>query len=278
MAKDKYYYNGAYLDLDGFPIAEYIKTLSCCCGGGSGDNPEETTKTKNTITVISKLDETNDKVYYKAKSLEPVTTKLLINVKSTTNNVTALDLDIGRNESKEEVGDTLDILSVGINVNEDENYKYVVKIEEGLNKYKIYSKAIRKDRKNDVSVSDLNVSEMSFVDTLDITFDIPPVDEDYNSWEDEEKIQEFIDENQYIFVIAIPNKAYALRKYTISNEGNDIITSKFKIVDNKKDIVNGVEYVYLYEEAEDESSKGGFVPMFKDDEQYPHNYKLSIIM
>ena len=278
MEDNKYYYNGAYLDLDGFPIAEYIKTLSCCCGGGSGDNPEETTKTKNTITVISKLDETNDNVYYKAKSLEPVTTKLLINVKSTTNNVTALDLDIGRNESEEEVGDTLDILSVGINVNEDENYKYVVKIEEGLNKYKIYSNAIRKDRKNDVSVSDLNVSEISFVDTLDIIFNIPPVDEDYNSWEDEEKIQEFIDENQYIFVIAIPNKAYALRKYTISNEGDDIITSKFKIVDNKKDIVNGVEYVYLYEEAEDESSKGSFVPMFKDHEQYPHNYKLNIIM
>lgn len=272
MTEDKYYYNGVYINLDGLPIDEYMKS-PCCYGGGSGGS-EESTKPKNKITIVSELDEVDGKVYYKAESDEPVTTFLQITVISTTNNKTVLELYVGDKVSKREEGDTLDMLGVNINVKEDDNYVYEVHMS-GNDKYVIYTKAVLRTQEEIRPIEDGFDRVEVFVNTTnEIVFTIPSSEININEFEMDE-LEAYIKNNQYILVVVLPKKVYMQGKYIIYNSTNADMTDKFRLMDGKSVVMDNIEYVYMYEGAIDEESMNSYVPQYGEETVY--GYKLSLV-
>lgn len=275
MSEKKYYYNGVYIDLNELPIEEYMKSPFCNCNGGGSEDEPESSKQKNQITVLTKKGENDGKIYYQAKSEFPVTSFMEIIITSTTNVKTVLEIHIGDTESEVEEGDTIDILSAKLNMNEDDTYKYVVILQD-VNEYIIYKKAVPvSEELSDPNEQGFNEITLKLNDTDDIIFTIPATNIDINNFESEDELNDFIMNNQYRLVLVLPKKIYMQKKYMIYNSINADITNKFLLIENKTVIINNIEYIYIYEGAKDEETMTSFVPQYNEDTIY--KYKLSLI-
>lgn len=274
MFEERYYYNGVYINLNDLPIEEYMKSPFCGCNGDGGSS-EDSTKQKNQITVLVTNDENDGKIYYQVKSEYPVTSFLEITVFSTTGIKTVLEMHVGETESQLEEGDTRDILSVKMNISEDDNYKYIIMTQD-IDEYVIYKKAVPvSEELTNPNEQGFNKITLKLNNTDDIVFIIPSTDVDINNFESEDELNSFIRDNQYRFVLVLPNKIYTQQKYIIYNSINVDVTNKFLLVENKKTVIDNIEYIYLYEGATDEQTMTSFVPQYNEDTIY--KYKLSLI-
>lgn len=262
--EDKYYYNGTYIDLCGLPVEEYMKNH--CCGGGSSDN-DEGVKPINEILVKSFKNE-NDEIYYQAFSKFAVTSNIKVNIFSTNNEMTVLDLYIGDTQSVAEKGASEEFLSVTINVQEDEDYKYVLMTEDSKITSEIYINTMLLSKSGSFS-EDFEKIIMDNGTTSNIRFTIPSTDVDCNDMEQEE-LDEFCRVNQHCLIICLPKSIYDKNSYSISNMGGDVITDKFVL--SKSFSINNIDYVYLIEKGEDDLTP--YVPIYKEDIIY--DYKLTI--
>lgn len=275
MSEKKYYYNGVYIDLNGLPIEEYMKSPFCNCNGGGSEDEPESSKQKNQITVLTKKDENDNKIYYQVKSEFPVTSFIEVTVTSTTNAKTVLEIHVGDSESEIEEGDTIDILLAKLNVNEDDTYRYVI-ITQDVNEYVIYKKAVPvSEELSNPNEQGFNEITLKLNDTDDIIFTIPATNININNFESEDELNDFILNNQYRLVLVLPKKIYMQKKYMIYNSINVDITNKFLLIENKTVIINNIEYIYIYEGAKDEETMTSFVPQYNEDTVY--KYKLSLI-
>lgn len=265
--EDKYYYNGTYIDLCGLPIEEYMKNYFFCDdnnGGGSSN-----TKPTNKITVESY--EENGVVYYRAISTMPVTEKLQISVILDDDSTTVLDIEIGETTSKPEIGTSIDIKKVSLNVYEDETYIYTTQIKNNKAMYKIYSKAIllRDISKINDMIKDFDVVETEVSKTNDITFLIPGTDYDYSNIEEDE-FEQYCKENQYCFIISLPIDVYNNKEYFIYLE--DINCTDLFINKTTVTLQDG-KYIILVKQAK-EGEEATYTPAYLEDVK--HLYKLTL--
>lgn len=273
MFENNYYYNGVYIDLDGLPLEEYMKSCCSCCGGGSSD---ESVKPKNKITLTSRFDEKTQQVYYQAKSQLPVSSNLIITVTSTTNKNTVLEIFVGETLSKEEIGDTLDYLKVDLNVFEDEDYNYIVTETKPVEvNYIVYTNTVHSKELG--SFNNFIESSMTLNSSKKIEFKIPKTNENLGSMTDDE-FKEFVKNNQYCFVICLPKKIYELNKYHVYDFLLNIdMKRKFVLLkDSDVSIINNIEYVYLYEGA-NENDEISLNTYCADEEDKIFEYKITLL-
>jgi len=265
--EEKYYVNGAYIDLCGLPIEEYMK--SPCCGG-SGDSGGDG-KTVNKITVISYQDEKGT-IFYKAVAKFPVTSNIKIEVMSGAGIITELDIYAGNLESEPEIGETLEITGAKADVVEDENFQYVTITGEEKKPHEVYYTAMLRVQLENLtsdSIKTFNVITMSDDTTSDLRFVIPGTDINYNEMTDMAEFDKFCIENEHCLVLVLPKITYDDKAYIISNYGGSDITNKFSFVAYA--VIDGVDYVILSEKADDDIMP--FVPLYN--EELVYNYKLT---
>lgn len=265
--EDKYYYNGTYIDLCGLPIEEYMKNHFFCdnnTGGGSTNS-----KPTNKITIESYEEE--GIVYYRAVSTVPVTEKLKISVMSNDGSTTVLDIEIGETTSKPEKGETLDIKNVSLNVYEDDTYVYSTQIKVNKSMYKIYSKSLLLNEFNNITnlINEFNSFETEVNKTKEITFIIPGTDYNYNDVEEEE-FNKFVEENQYCFVLCLPNNVYENKQYFIYL---DEINNTDSFINKKTIDIKGEKYIVLVKQAE-VGNEAAFTPSYQEENSFV--YKLTL--
>ena len=264
--EDKYYYNGTYIDLCGLPIEEYMKNHFFCdnnTGGGSTNS-----KPTNKITIESY--EEDGSVYYRAISTVPVTEKLQISVISNDDSVTVLDIEIGETTSKPEKGESIDIKKVSLNVYEDDTYVYTTQIKINKSMYKVYSKSMLLNEFNNNTnlINDFDSFDIEVNNTKEITFIIPGTEYDYNDVEQEE-FNKFVEENQYCFIICLPENVYINKQYFIYFEE---INNTDSFINKKSIDIEGDKYIVLVKQA-DNGNETAFVPVQEDS---PFVYKLTL--
>lgn len=268
---DKHYYNGKYIDLCGLPVEEYMKN-PCCGGGGSGDNPTPS-KTKNQITVVAIQDEETGMIFYRAKASYAVTSNLKIQVESTTGVITELDIYAGEIESKPEVGDSMEIVTIKLDVTEDDNYKYVPLKEGEIMEYDVYGGSLLKSWLPSINEGDIkgfSNFKMTPNTTVDLKFIVPATDFNYNNVSDE-IFNKFCEENQYSFVLILPSSIYNENKYTITNYGGDDVKGKFGKEGN---ITFGDEdFVVLAEYGKDDIMP--YVPLYNEEHMFEYKFTLN---
>lgn len=267
ISDEKYYVNGTFVDLCGLSVEEYMKNPCCCNGSG---NNEEGVKPKNSITVKVFEDE-NGVIYYQAFSKFPVTTNLKIKVYSTTESYTELDLYVGDTQSQPEVGETLEYISVVLDFNEDENYDYVLTVDNMIEEHVIYVATPLDNNLMDFS-DDFTSFTTKMGATSDIHFIIPATDLKTEDFEEEEDFLKFCKENLYCFVLCLPKTIYDEKQYMISNYGGADVTDNFKFV--KEFITNDISYVLLKEGATNEDEIYEYVPLYNKEQDFV--YKLTL--
>lgn len=272
--EDKYYVNGMYIDLCGLPIKEYMSNP--CCGGGSGTNPDVNTKCKNNIIVTSY--EKDDYIYYKAVADYPVSSNIKIRVvNSETGSVTELEIYIGETESEEEIGESLKIENITLNIEEDDDFQYIPLINgeepNPENKsYTVYISALHLDEINNLSSETINSLQSISINqgnTVKLQYIIPATDINYNDFKDEEFL-EFCEKNQYGLILILSKELYDSSAYSIYNYSGVDMKNNFKL--NKNYIINEKEFVCLIEKAVDDIFP--YVPLFEEDLMY--EYKLTL--
>lgn len=264
--EDKYYVNGMYIDLCGLPIEEYMSN-PCCCGGGS-NNDEDNDKTKklNNITITTYKDE-QGVIFYMARANYTVTSDLKVTVLTTDNETLILEIPIGKTESMPVESKNMSFIDVALNNYEDETYKYKVIAESELMEYNIYNKTMLLKEKH-FDFSKYNKISVEAESETNIKYIIPSTSIDYNNFETEEEINNFFQENQYCFILSIPESVYMNNEYEIKNSIGHIITNKFTF--EQKIIYQNVNYVILIEKATDDINP--YVPLYNEDLNY--DYKL----
>ena len=272
--EDKYYVNGAYIDLCGLPVEEYMNNPCCGNCGGDSDSDLPDGKKKNVIKVEAY--EQDGYIYYRAIATYPVASVLKIRVVSSGDgNVTELDIFPGDTESKPEIGDTINIATVSINVTEDDYFQYIpTNGNETPDEvtHIIYTATLHIDDIKNLtgdSIENLQPLTMETGTTVDINFTIPGTDVNYYDIETDE-FEEFCKNNQYGFVLAIPKKIYDNKSYNIINYGGSDVSYKF-VLDSAHETSLG-EYVCLVEKATDDIMP--YVPFYKEDINY--EYKLTL--
>ena len=265
--EEKYYYNGMYIDLCGLPIEEYMKN-PFCCGGNNNDGDNDGVKPINEIMVKSFIDE-NNVIYYQAFSKFAVTSNLKIIVSSTSDIVTELDLFAGDTFSKAEIGETLNFMGVTINIDEDDNYRYIAISESEKISYEIYYNTVLL-KEIDTFSNDFGLITIDYNTSSDVKFVIPGTDFNYNELEDIDEVESFFNENQYCFLIYLPKEIYENKKYVITSYDGMDNTKKF--VFHKEFSINNNTYVCIVEKAVDDIA--AFVPLYK--EEHVFEYKLTI--
>lgn len=265
----KYYVNGAYIDLCGLSIEEYMKN-PCCCGGcsGGGSDSDDDDNTKRTNDIFVKSFEQDGVIYYQAFSTFSVTSNLKITVPSSTGTVTELDLYAGDTQSKPEIGETIDFLGVSINIDEDDYYQYVISTEEGDSIYNVYLKAIHFTEAGAYS-DDFDKIMLNYGTSADIMYIIPESEINYNEMEDMEEFEQFCKDNLHCLALCLPKTIYDNEEYIITNYGGTDITDKFTFVDEV--VIDGEEFVFLNESATDDIMP--FVPVYGEEIMY--EYKLT---
>lgn len=265
--EDKFYVNGMYIDLCGLSVEEYMKN-PCCCNSNNNNNDTGTTKPTNEILVKTFTDE-NGIIFYQAFAKFPVTSTLRISVSLTPESVINLYINTGDTTSKAEQGEVLNAISITLSVNEDENYRYIAILEVERDTYEVYYNAL--------PLSKIDVFDNSFKqiiinddDINDIDFVIPATDFNYNELEDIDEIERFFNENQYCFIIYLPEDVYKDNKYVISSYDNTNVSNKFMYY--KELTINNIKYVCLVEKATDDVA--AFVPQYNEDITF--KYKLAI--
>ena len=265
----KYYVNGAYIDLCGLSVEDYMMN-PCCCGSNSGNVTPS--KTQNKITVVSVVDEETGVIYYQATSNYPVTSNLKISVKSNTGVITELNIYVGETQSAKEVGESVDIMTVTLDVTEDDSYKYVPAIEGSIMEYMIYAGAPTKEFLNNITSAAVkefaNVS-MTSNSTIDISFIIPGTDVNYNAMSDAD-FEEFCENNQHAFVIVMPVEIYDNGLYTVTNYGGDDMKEKF--VKEGNVTIDNVKYVVVAEYGVEDIMP--YVPLYQKDNEFIYKFSL----
>ena len=243
------------------------------CTGGSS---EESTKTRNNITIYSELDSENNKIYYQAKSEYPVTSIIEITVVSTNETKTVLELNLGDTETEKEEGDSLDILRVDLNVKKDDEYDYYTIIN-GMEEYTIYTKAVSvKDAIKNPKEEGYSVTKIKLNNHSDIMFTIPKSEININDYNDEQFI-EYTKENQYRLVLFLPKKIFIEDRYSIKNSTNGDVKNNFKNIDESSIFLDNIDYIYLCEGASvsDYETDTRYIPEYNEDKVY--NYILNLI-
>ena len=265
----KYYVNGMYIDLCGLSVEGYM-TNPCCGGSNSGEVTPS--KSQNKITVTSVVDEESGVIYYQANASYPVTSTLKISVKSSTGVVTELEIYVGETQSKQEVGESVDILTVVLDVTEDDNYKYVPTIEGNVMEYMVYVGTPVKSYLNNLSgakVQEMDSVSMSLDATIDITFIVPGTDVNYNAMNDAD-FEAFCEENQHAFVIAMPTELYENGLYAIANYGGDDMKEKFVRAGNVT--IDSVGYTVISEYGVEDIMP--YVPLYGQDNEFIYKFSL----
>lgn len=271
----KYYVNGAYIDLCGMSVEEYMKS-PCCNGGGSNEPGSDDTKPTNVIQIVSY--EENGFIFYQAIAKYPVTSNLKINVRNHENEtITMLDLYIGESESKPEMGETLEIKDAIIDINEDEDFKYISSTgnepdEPEIMKFNIYTGALLlSDIVNlePENITNLTTYEVDGAAAFDVKFVIPASTIDTGDMEEDE-LNNYCTANQYGFIIVMPKEVYDSKLYTLFNYGGYDITNKF--VFNTNYVINSEDFVCIIEKGTDDIMP--YVPIFNEEMIY--EYKLTI--
>lgn len=269
--EQKYYVNGAYIDLCGLSVKEYMNNP--CCGGTCTDG---SSKPKNNIRVISY--EEDGFVYYQAVADYPVTSNIKIRIaNSETDVITELDIYIGETKSVPEIGDSLTITDVTLDVEEDDDFEYAPSIGDKPTDPEIitYNAYVATLHVNDAEqltaeqVKELPVFEMTSGNSINLNFVIPPTTIETGDMEEDE-LNQFCEENQYSFVIILPKKVYNDKLYAIYNYGGADVTHKF--VFDKTYVIDSIEYVSLIEKGTDDIAP--YVPLYNDELAY--EYKLTI--
>ena len=264
----KYYVNGAYIDLCGLPIEEYMKPQCCCGGNNDNDDDDETVKQLNEIYVRSFKND-NGEIFYQAVSTFAVTSNIKVNIYSMNNALTVLDLYIGDTQTNTKTGDTEEFLTITLSIQEDDMYKYVVVTDSSKIMYDVYYHTMLLSKSDTIPVSEFMKINIENDTTEELTFVIPSTDINCNDMEEDE-LNAFCEENQHCLVIYIPKTIYENKAYSISNIGGDIVTEKFAY---QKDItINNEKYAYLKDKATDDIAP--YVPLYEEDIIY--NYKLTI--
>lgn len=274
--EQKYYYNGAYVDLCGLSIKDYMYN-PCQGGSGSGSGGGSgSSKPKNNIKILSFVGE-DGHPYYQAIADYPVTSTVKIKVESSTGTFTELDIYAGETESKPEIAETVKIESVNVDVTADDYYEYNPTINgEGDSDDDIIM--------NEIFVAATLASEIITADvvkgythitmengsTFDLTYTIPGTDVNYYDMEETEFL-DFCNANQYMFLIALPSRTYNEKNYVITNYGNDI-TKNFKVLDTM--LIDDVDYTILVEKAGEDEDIMPFVPLYNEDITF--DYKLTL--
>lgn len=272
----KYYVNGAYIDLCGLTVKEYMNN-PCCGGGGSGSGSgSESSKSKNKIRVISYEEE--GIIFYQAISDYPVKSNIKIRVHNPeTDAITELDIYIGETQSKPEAGDSLTIKEVSTDIKEDEEFIYTPTIggEPGDTEdsvYSVYLGTLPIDDARNLTID--KIKELSLFDvpagsTMDMKFIIPSTDIDAGDMEEEEFMR-FCEENQYALVIVLPKVVYENSIYAIFNYGGIDVTGKF--VFDSSYVIDSTDFVCIMEKATDDIMP--YVPLYK--EELVYEYKLAM--
>lgn len=269
--EQKYYVNGAYIDLCGMTVEEYMSNPCCSGGGGSGS-----TKPKNKIRIVSY--EEDGLVFYQAIAEYPVSSNLRIRIANPdTDVVTELDIYVGETQSKPEVGDSLTISNVTIDVKEDDDFEYTPSIgdEPDEPETMTHNFYIATLHLNDVEqltaeqVKELPMFSLAAGNSIDLNFAIPPTTVDTGDMEEDE-LNQFCEENQYSFLIVLPKKVYDEKLYTIYNYGGVDITYKFVL--DKTYTIDSNEYVSIIEKGTDDIAP--YVPIYNDELAY--EYKLTM--
>ena len=263
--KQKFYYNGTFIDLCGLPIEEYMKS-PCCGGGGDSDNDDDKSKKTNNITVTSYTDEQGI-IFYMARANYLVTSDLKVSILTTDNETVTLEIPAGKSESTPVQSKSLTFIDVALNNYEDDTYKYKVIAESEIMEYNIYNKAILLKEK-DFDFSKYNKITVEAESETDIKYTIPGTSIDINNFENEEELNNFFQENQYCFILAIPENVYTNNEYVIKNGVGHIITNKFTF----EEIIpyQNVNYAILIEKGTDDITP--YVPLYNEDLNY--DYKL----
>ena len=271
--EDKYYVNGAYIDLCGLSVEDYMSN-PCCGGGGSNTTPEEPSKTVNEIVVKVFESETGD-IYYQAFANYAVTSSLKVSVKAPDNTVVELTINVGEAQSTPKVGTVASISTVSLDIMEDEQYKYKPVTEMSSTNYTTYYATLMTSELNGLNSSKVAefTKEVVEVDTdLEINYIIPPTDINYNEFEDEADFESFCDENQYCFAMVLPKKVYDAKKYAITNYVGADINDKFAYY--KAYTLNNEEFVCLIDKANTSGDKYSYIPLYGEELKYI--YKLTI--
>ena len=262
----KYYVNGAYIDLCGLSIEEYMNNP--CCGGGGNGTPDSDSKVENSIFVTAFIGE-DGMSYYQAFSLYPVTSNIKIMVTSISGVATELDLYVGEKQSEPEIGETMEYLGVEINIEEDDNYIYVIKNENVENEYNVYIDTILYSETGSFS-NDFEMMALKMGSTTDIRYVIPGTNFNYNDLEDIDEFNKFCQENQHCFVLCLPKSIFDDKHYLISDYSGTDITNHFELVNTF--IKDDIEYVFLNEYGVNDITP--FVPLYNEDIIY--EYKLTL--
>jgi hypothetical protein len=258
----KYYVNGAYIDLCGLPVEEYMK--SPCCGS-SGSN--EGSKPINGVSVVSF--ESGDTVYYQAFSKFEVTSNLKVTVLSANGVATVLDIYVGNTQSEPEIGETIEMSDIILNITEDENYKYMTVNDFVINIFDIYFGAILLSESGDLNHK-LEKLSVEGNNTYDLRYVIPSTDVNYNDWDDIDEFERFCVENQHCFVLCLPKEVYKNEMFSIENYGGTDVKNNF--LKSNEINIDGIDYIYLIESAKEDITP--FVPLYGEDSVY--NYKLTL--
>lgn len=264
----KYYVNGTYIDLCGMSIEEYMKNPCCCSGTVGPGGSEDYIKPINEILVKSFEDESGT-IYYQAFAKFAVTSTIKINVTSSTNIVTELDLYLGDTKSKPEIGETADIINITLSVYEDDSYEYVSVSEENKVSYDIYYKAIPLSEIGTFS-SDLTINTMDLGTNTDLTYIIPEGNINYNEMTDMSEFEKYCNEHQYCLLLCLPKTIYTNKQYMLSNYGGSDVTNNFTF--NNYLTINGVDYACVVEKAKDDIMP--FVQLYNENIVY--EYKLTL--
>lgn len=268
---DKYYVNGAYIDLCGLSIEDYMRNPYCCEGSGS-----ENSKPKNNIMVISFQE--NGVIYYQAIAKYPVTSNIKINVSNNdTNVITMLDLYVGETHSTPEIGDSLLIKDAVLDIEKDDNYQYTTSINNDPGEsedmtYNVYTKALPLSEVSILTtelIKNFPMEAMSAGASMNMKFTIPASNVDTGDMEEEE-LNEYCQKNQYSLIIVLPKNIYHNEMYTIFNYGGNNVSNKFTY--QQSYVIDDIEYVCLIEKGTDDITP--FVPIFGEDLLY--EYKLTI--
>lgn len=263
----KYYVNGTYIDLCGLSIEDYMSNP--CCGGNGGSD----VVTKPVNEIIVKSFEENGIVYYQAYAKFAVTSNIKITVASAHGAVTVLDLYAGQIKSEPERGETLAFTSVVLDVEEDENYKYIS--SDGTHTtYDVYVATLHTKDLNELDAADIQTFQKTNMEadtTIDINYVIPGTDFNYNLVEDIAEFEKFCAENQHCFALVLPKDVYDKKMYSITNYGGSDVTKLF-VKEGGEFNVDDNTVVCLVEKATDDITP--FVPLYQEDLSY--SYKLTL--
>jgi hypothetical protein len=264
---EKHYFNGAYIDLCGMPVDEYMNNPCCCNGDGGGGSGEVSKPTNEILVKVFENDE--GVVYYQAFSKFPVASNIVITVLSTDEIATELEIFVGETESKPEIGETKEFKNVKLNMEEDETYKYTPASEEEKVSYNVYIKAMHLNESG-IFTDDFEKITMEMNTATDIIYTIKGTTTNYNEFENIEDFEKFCQENQYCFALCLPKNIYDKKQYSIINYGGVNVSSNFNFL--KTVTIDGIEYAFLDERAQEDIMP--YVPLYNEDVVY--EYKLTL--